>query len=1328
MSRRVWVIAAWMVLGWLLAALAWLIAISFSDRALQWTLERIPGLHVTQLDRSHSEGQDSLQIQQLRWQNEQVRVQADGLRMTQLRMQSSPWPLSWVADELKVQRLIVDWTDQPSDSPLVLPQSLPGFVSLQIPKVHIESVQLPKVSAEPMRQVSFSVDLQEPQWQAQLQSLRWGPLQAQGLAQVGSSAPLPVQLDLQLISQRSGQDSARPIEGWLRATGPLSQMDVSLDLPQTLRAKAQLQLERVWPLGQVHADVQSLNPADWWPGAHQARWAGVVRLDPPDHQGHMPLQWSLGNQKPGLWRDSAWPLKSLSGRGWVAAQSQVQWRIDEAKIEGYPSGQSVLSAEGAGPHHQGALQWSDWPLQVWLPQAGLDLRGKGSLDWRLNENMRSLQVPASQWSGSSGQLDLAGKLKQSAPGQALALQVQAKAQRLDLRPWWRQSASGPMQTTEWMTGQSLNLQFEAQAEAPESAWQHPDRLWQMATGQAEIQIQASQLAGMPIEGQWKWQGNPTTGLRQLDGRTQWGKNQISAEIKHSYRPSGSTRGQAHLLWKMPQLSQWGPLLGLWPALREQGPVSGQTEGSATASYVMAGPSFAQLSLDDLRFKGQGKDMRWANGEIQRWEGEGLWGRDPTSPWSLSMNVKGGVTSFASLQAAKLSLSGHARQHQLQIDLTSPQLPPDWIRNSPQLHLGPVKAGEQTRLSVQLSGSLVGSTREPEAWHGQLQDIQIQQWSAEGQPRGQAWLQAKDVPLRWEGLRHNRPMGVSVGAGQGRVIGIPLTWKDAQWQAGKGKEVDTFVIDAQLADVPVAPWLTKWQPQFGWGGNLKVGGALKLRSRPSVAIDVLLERKGGDLTVTDDSGTTPLGLTDLQWSLQAKDGVWSLSQGLAGKTLGVAAGAIVTKTSPQALFPPKEAPLQGVVELDVQQLSTWGTWLPAEWRLGGQLKSSAVISGQMGAPELTGRLNARQLSIRHFVHGIQLADGEVDLSLQGATARIERAVARGGEGRVEASGSMNLGALPQADLTLQLDRFLLLSRADRRAVVSGTVQTHWEPRQLKTSGKLTLDEAFFDWQQGDAPALGSDITVVRQRPIEIEESLPSTGPQTAIALDLGIDLGKATHLQGKGLQTRLSGALQLSSVQNKLRMHGEVNAVDGRYRAYGQQLHIDRGSIQFQGSIEDPKLDIEATRPHVDVRVGVAIGGSAQNPRVRLFSEPELSELDKLSWLVLGRGSDGLGRTDTALLQRAAMALLQGENPSLDLLKQLGLDELSIRQSDGSVRDTVVSMGKQLSRRWYVGYERSLNATAGSWQLIYRLAQKFTLRAQSGEEQALDLIWSWRWNP
>jgi translocation and assembly module TamB len=63
---------------------------------------------------------------------------------------------------------------------------------------------------------------------------------------------------------------------------------------------------------------------------------------------------------------------------------------------------------------------------------------------------------------------------------------------------------------------------------------------------------------------------------------------------------------------------------------------------------------------------------------------------------------------------------------------------------------------------------------------------------------------------------------------------------------------------------------------------------------------------------------------------------------------------------------------------------------------------------------------------------------------------------------------------------------------------------------------------------------------------------------------------------------------------------------------------------------------------------------------------------------------------------------------------------------GDSGETVVALGRQISRRWYLGYERSVNAAAGTWQLIYRIARRLTVRAQSGDDQSLDMIWSWRW--
>ena len=170
-------------------------------------------------------------------------------------------------------------------------------------------------------------------------------------------------------------------------------------------------------------------------------------------------------------------------------------------------------------------------------------------------------------------------------------------------------------------------------------------------------------------------------------------------------------------------------------------------------------------------------------------------------------------------------------------------------------------------------------------------------------------------------------------------------------------------------------------------------------------------------------------------------------------------------------------------------------------------------------------------------------------------------------------------------------------------------------------------------------------------------------------------------------------------------------------------------LTFVGEVANPRLDIVAIRPNLDQRVGVTVSGSALSPRVSLFSEPPLSDTEKLALLVTGRSYDTLAGNQTLLLQRAALALLAGDGSGegRNIMDMMPLDELSVRQTEGAVPDTVVSIGKQISDRIYVGYERGLSAAAGSWQVVYRIAQRFTLRAQAGQDSALDLVWMFRWN-
>jgi translocation and assembly module TamB len=502
----------------------------------------------------------------------------------------------------------------------------------------------------------------------------------------------------------------------------------------------------------------------------------------------------------------------------------------------------------------------------------------------------------------------------------------------------------------------------------------------------------------------------------------------------------------------------------------------------------------------------------------------------------------------------------------------------------------------------------------------------------------------------------------------------------------------------------------------------------------------VQRAGGDLTVTDDTGTRALGLTDLRLSLAAHDGLWHLTQALAGRQVGVLSGAQSVRAASASAWPTADAPLQGTLALRVADLAPWSAWLPPGWRLTGRLQAGGALGGQLGAPRYTGEISGSELSVRNLLQGVYMHDGAVAVSLRGTEARIDRLMFRGGDGTLRVDGQASLGDAPSARLRVVAERFQALARLDRRLSLSGQAGIELAPERLGVQGRFVVDEGLIDVSQADAPRLDKDVTVLNRSeglpvaarpgtPAEAKQE-PPRSPWKNTDVSLLLDLGEKLQLVGRGLKAGLRGQLRITTPEGQLQVHGTVRTDRGTYAAYGQNLTIERGVITLAGDVTTPRIDILAVRPDIDVRVGVTVQGPALQPRVRLYSEPEMSDMDKLSWLVMGRASEGLGRADTALLQRAALALLAGERggDSPGLVQRLGLDDLSVKRGEsGELADTVVTLGKQISQRWYVAYERGLNAAAGSWQLIYRVARRYTLRLQAGEESALDLIWTWRWN-
>jgi translocation and assembly module TamB len=472
--------------------------------------------------------------------------------------------------------------------------------------------------------------------------------------------------------------------------------------------------------------------------------------------------------------------------------------------------------------------------------------------------------------------------------------------------------------------------------------------------------------------------------------------------------------------------------------------------------------------------------------------------------------------------------------------------------------------------------------------------------------------------------------------------------------------------------------------------------------------------------------------------------------------------------------PEDAPLNGTVKASMPSLGVWSMLAPPGWRIAGTLEADATLSGNRAAPRWNGTLGADKLALRALVEGLDLRDGRLRATLSGDRVDITEFTLKGGMGSgariagqsgnlsttsseasrdggtLSARGNLRWGSPPAAGagggsgirmaMQAEVRSLRVLVRSDRQVTLSGDLQARLDDGQFSLRGKLTTDRAVIILPDETAPSLGTDVVVrsaAREREAaakaqkEAERNeVQAARPQTAKPPDVAItfDLGRDFAVQGRGITTRLEGSLDIRSAALNAppRITGEVRTVKGQYRAYGQQLDVETGLARFNGPYDNPSLDILAIRPNIAQRAGVQVTGTAQAPRVRLYSEPVLSDVETLSWVVLGRASAASGG-ESVLMQQAALALLGGlgkGGSGGSLASKLGLDEIGFKgPSGGDLRESGVTLGKRLSKDFYVTYQSSLAGALGTVYIFYDLTQRLTLRGQAGQLSAMDLIYT-----
>ena len=150
--------------------------------------------------------------------------------------------------------------------------------------------------------------------------------------------------------------------------------------------------------------------------------------------------------------------------------------------------------------------------------------------------------------------------------------------------------------------------------------------------------------------------------------------------------------------------------------------------------------------------------------------------------------------------------------------------------------------------------------------------------------------------------------------------------------------------------------------------------MRVRAAERFDAEVSLRRHDGDLQVVESGQVQPLGISNVDLTLQARDGLWSLAPRFVGRSVGEISGAVQLRTDPAARWPDEQAALSGSVQARVPNLGVWSGWTPAGWRIQGEVASTATLGGRFGAPQLTGDLSARSVGVRNLLQGVEQCCG------------------------------------------------------------------------------------------------------------------------------------------------------------------------------------------------------------------------------------------------------------------------------------------------------------------------------------------------------------------
>lgn len=413
-------------------------------------------------------------------------------------------------------------------------------------------------------------------------------------------------------------------------------------------------------------------------------------------------------------------------------------------------------------------------------------------------------------------------------------------------------------------------------------------------------------------------------------------------------------------------------------------------------------------------------------------------------------------------------------------------------------------------------------------------------------------------------------------------------------------------------------------------------------------------------------------------------------------------------------------ISGVAMIELTDLSFLPLLIPAISSTQGRVSGNVTVGGTVADPELGGDVRLTGGSFRANAAGIVVSDISVQARQSTAGQLVLSGEARSGEGNIAIDGNSRLDSENGLVATVSVtgENFEFIRLPDWQAVASPEITLTIENRSAHVRGKILVPQASVTLASVPETAERSSEDAV----VHGEEVVEQKTVQR-FDIDVQATLGDSVQFSGFGLDTHLAGKLRVrGGSQDPYIGTGRIELREGRYKAYGQELDIERGTLLFTGPLADPTLDVRASRQIGTVVAGLNLSGTPSALRSTVFSEPPLSDAEALSYLIAGRP---LATTNNEQGQRVgqaafALGLTGAEEVITQIQTKLGLDSLSLGSGDDVGR---IVAGRRIGGRLMVEYGYGLVDQLGTLLLRYQLNSRLIVETTTGSTSTVDIVYS-----